>query len=67
MAHLVNNVHESFGVADPQASDAKEQTWTEILPTILAGLRAPETVHASLALLSQMALAADKIEKKPGR
>lgn len=66
MAHLVNNIHESFGVVDPEATEAKEQTWSELLPTIIAGLRAPETVHASLALLGQMAIAADKNEKKPG-
>jgi hypothetical protein len=67
MAHLVNNVHETFGVEDPEASNAKEQTWSELLPTIIAGLRAPETVHASLALLGQMAIVADRNEKKPGR
>lgn len=62
MAHLTNHIHESIGVADPEI-DAPDATlpdlWLDRLPAILDALRRPETVTPAVALLVEMARAAD--------
>lgn len=68
MAHLVNNVHEGFGVADPDESppSAPPQTWVDRLPVILRSMQDPDKVHAAFVLLHQMAIDADANKKNPG-
>lgn len=72
MAHLINEVTEGFGVADPQtAQDGAggaicPPTWVELLPGILGALARPETLPAAVALLREMAEQADRAKKSPG-
>lgn len=68
MAHLVNNVHEGFGVADPEESarSTPPQTWVDRLPIIIRSMQDPDKVHAAFVLLHQMAIDADANKKNPG-
>lgn len=56
MAHLENHIHETFGVADPAGAPP---SWEQRLPAILDALRQPDTVMPAVALLVEMARAAD--------
>jgi hypothetical protein len=62
MAHFENHIHETFGVADPAT---ERPTWEQRLPAILDGLRDQKTVMPAVALLVEMARAADAKEKSP--
>lgn len=60
MAHLENHIHETFGVVDPTPPGASlPDLWLDRLPAILDALRRPETVTPAVALLVEMARAAD--------
>jgi hypothetical protein len=68
MAHLINEVVEGFGVADPQAAQERAgganpaPTWVDLLPGILTALARPESLPAAVALLREMAEAADRAQ-----
>lgn len=68
MAHFQNNIVESLGLVDPEFRPSPPSTlsWLARLPTIVDALRSPETVTPAVALLVEMARAADASEKAPG-
>lgn len=66
MAHLENHIHETFGVVDPTPPGAAlPDKWIDRLPVILDALRNERTVTPAVALLVEMARAADSKEKSP--
>lgn len=66
MAHLENHIHETFGVVDPAPPEASlPDRWIDRLPVILDALRNERTVTPAVALLVEMARAADAKEKSP--